>query len=96
MTKQEFEELLGQNVKRPTDSEYAKIEKVYTFHPSISNVGGKQQIATLYSIGGMRLIADMLRTAKIAEDYDNQIRTARAGLQKLEEEFAKFARGEEV
>ncbi len=96
MTKQEFEELLGQNVKRPTDSEYAKIEKVYTYHPSISNVGGKQQIATLYAIGGMRLILDMLETAKIAQSYEDEIRTARVNLQKLEEKFAQFKRGEGV
>lgn len=95
MTKNEFEELLGQNVKRPTNSEYAKIEKVYAFHPSINNVGGKQQIATLYSIGGMRLILDMLPTAKKAQEYEDEIRVARCGLQKLEEEFAQFAQGEE-
>lgn len=51
MTKQEFEERLGKTVN---DRDYVRIEEVYTYHPSISETEGKNQIAYLYKTFGMR------------------------------------------
>ena len=45
MTKQEFKALTKRDF---TDKEYETIETVYTFHPSISETEGKQQIANLH------------------------------------------------
>jgi hypothetical protein len=74
MMKNEFEALVGKEV---SEDDYRNIEYVYAFHPSISEVEGKKQIAAIYQLpGGMRIIRDMLLTA------DQQAR--------LEEEKAKM------
>ena len=61
------------NFEVPTEDEYTIIETVYTFHPSIKNVGGKEQIARLYTEFGMILIKDMLATANAAKDLEERI-----------------------
>ena len=58
--------------------DYAIVEFVYTWHPSIPAVGGKNTIAALYVLGGMCLIMDMVGTAKHAEQRDAEIRSIRA------------------
>lgn len=92
MTKHEFEEWLGGQV---TEKEYKDIKFVYTFHPSISNTEGKTQIAQLYKIGGMRLIKDMLPTARKAQELDNKIMKANSNLMELKRQFEMLANGEE-
>ena len=57
MMKHEFEERVGVEI---SDREYELIETVYTWHPAISEAGGKDQIATLYKTGGMPLIKSCL------------------------------------
>lgn len=42
-----------------TEADWKIIEKVYTFHPSISETKGKEQIADLYTEYGMGIIRDM-------------------------------------
>lgn len=54
MTKQEFESRL--NGKTVTNKQYELIEYVYTYHPAISNIVGKDQIAMLYDMFGMTVI----------------------------------------
>ncbi|HCT63891.1 MAG TPA: hypothetical protein DIC60_01200 [Lachnospiraceae bacterium] len=49
--KSEFEALAGP----VSDANYKVIDRVYTFHPSISEVEGKRQIAGLYKSFGMRV-----------------------------------------
>lgn len=92
MMKHEFEKKLGKPVTR---KEYKDIEFVYTFHPSVSNTGGKTQIAELYKIGGIRLIRDMIPTAKKAQELENKIITANTDLMKLKHQFEMLANGEE-
>ena len=92
MMKHEFEERLGKPV---TESEYKDIEFVYTFHPSVSNTGGKTQIAELYKIGGIRLIRDMIPTAKKAQILEEKIITANTDLMKLKRQSEMLANGEE-
>ena len=62
MMKHEFEERVGGEI---SDQNYEIIETVYTWHPAINEVGGKDQIATLYETGGMPLIKSMLEAANI-------------------------------
>lgn len=45
MTKQEFEKRIGAEISQ---KDYSIVEHVYTWHPSISEVEGKEQIAKLY------------------------------------------------
>lgn len=92
MMKHEFEEKLGSKV---TESEYKDIEFVYTFHPVISNTEGKTQIAKLYELGGIRLIKDMIPTARKAQLLDGKIMTANANLMELKRQLEMLANGEE-
>lgn len=45
MTKQEFQKRIGAEISQ---KDYSIVEHVYTWHPSISEVKGKEQIAELY------------------------------------------------
>ena len=73
MNKQEFEKLAGQEV---TPKQFEAINTVYTFHPSISETTGKQQIAALFITHGYRIIVDMLTTAEKAETLEAAINEA--------------------
>jgi len=64
MMKEEFEKLIGKTV---SDSVYETIEFVYTWHPAISDVNGKRQIADLYLKHGMSLIRNMYEPASIMQ-----------------------------
>lgn len=90
MTKQEFADLTKRDF---TDTEYATIETVYTYHPSISETEGKKQITSLYETFGIRIITDMLPTANKAREYEEQIARKRYELEKLQEEFKNFKEG---
>lgn len=70
MMKHEFESRIGAEV---SPEEYAIIEHVYTWHPSIPNVGGKDLLAQLYKLGGMTVIMDMDGSATIAESIYEDI-----------------------
>ena len=80
MTKQEFEERIGGEVRQ---KDYDIIEYVYTWHPAISNTEGKDQIATIYKMGGMCIIKDMQPTAKLMEELDAEKREAEYQLSKI-------------
>lgn len=67
-----------------TDEMYSKIEYVYTWYPTISEVIGKQQIARLYLNFGYSIIQDMYPRAVEAEKIDKRIAEARSELGKLE------------
>lgn len=62
MTKDEFEKRVGLRI--PQD-DYEIIEKVYTYHPAIREIEGKEDIAAIFNLHcGMRIIRDMLPTAE--------------------------------
>jgi hypothetical protein len=85
MTKQEFENII--QTECPEDA-FKTINFVYTFHPSISETEGKQQIAYLFNTFGMRIIADMHLTAVKAQELEDKIRNTRASLDLLTRDFA--------
>ena len=93
MTKKEFEKLVGKEVD---DFEYTLIETVYTWYPTISNTNGKQEIATLYSIGGIRLIKDMYATAMAAQSIMNERRKANAQLEYISTQYESLRKGYDV
>ena len=86
MTKEEFVERLPRETRAPSDVEYEMIEFVYTYHPSISATDGKNQIAMLYSAFGMRIITDMIETAKRAQEIEDERFKLRGRLLELERE----------
>lgn len=80
MMKHEFEERVGGTI---SDNSYAIIEKVYTWHPAISDTDGKDQIATLYKLGGMPMINSMVEAAEIMQDLDRERQQARIRLENV-------------
>lgn len=74
MTKQEFEERTTRPV---SEKEYKIIEKVYTWHPSISETDGKNQIAMLYETFGMDFIRGMEEAADWMINLDKEEREIR-------------------
>lgn len=88
MMKHEFCEKANIPMEALSDEDYEVIEFVYMYHPSISDYNGKDQIATIWKLpGGMRIIFDMLGTAKRAEEIENQIFDARRQIDELEKKI---------
>lgn len=82
MNKSEFiyacESISGAKKLIISDSDYEIIEIVYAFHPAISEVRGKEQIALIYITFGMTVINDMLPRAIKARELENKISQAKA------------------
>ena len=91
MMKEEFEQRIGTTV---TESDYRIIETVYTFHPAIDNVMGKDQIATIYKTCDMRVIRDMLPTAERAREIESKMTELRTQLCECEREYQALKDGE--
>ena len=91
MMKEEFAQRIGTTV---TESDYRIIETVYTFHPAIDNVMGKDQIATIYKTCGMRVIRDMLPTAERAREIESKMTELRTQLCECEREYQALKDGE--
>lgn len=94
MTKEEFKKQLEDyapgNMRQFSDVDYASIEFVYTFHPAISQVGGKKQIAVIFQEGGMSVIKDMKQRAHEAEELERKITSARLELDKLKKQYEEL------
>ena len=69
MMKEEFEKFVGETV---SNEDYNVIETVYIWHPSISEVSGKDQISSIYRQFGMPVIHDMLETATYVDEIDQR------------------------
>ncbi|WP_343250608.1 hypothetical protein [Diplocloster hominis] len=99
MTIREFEGevakilLPGETAPSITNKEFEAIEKVYQYHPSISDVDGKEQIASFYANYGMAIIMDMLPRAELMEVKEKQLMAAREALRKVEEEIKSIRKG---
>ena len=99
MNKQEFMSKVAEvtpkekQIQEVPDREYSIIEKVYTFHPAISETEGKRQIAELYVNFGMALIMDMVPRAELMANVGyGWERSSRFGSGK-EERKAQSGRG---
>ncbi len=80
-------------IKEVPDREYSIIEKVYTFHPAISETEGKRQIAELYVNFGMVLIMDMVPRAELMAKKEEELREAQMALSKVREEIEEIRKG---
>lgn len=102
MTKQEFMSKVAEATPKKkeipvvSDTNYALIERVYTFHPAISETEGKRQIAELYVNFGMVIIMDMLPRAEVMATKERELREARAALNRIQEEIEEIKRGGEL
>ncbi len=96
MNKQEFIDKVAeitQKIPVVPDREYSIIEKVYTFHPAISETEGKRQIAELYVNFGMALIMDMVPRAELMAKKEEELRAAQIALSKVKEEIEEIRKG---
>ena len=80
MTKQEFEKTIGAEISQ---KDYSIVEHVYTWHPSISEVEGKEQIAELYKSFGMPIIKNMMVAANFAVTLERAIAQAQIEVEEL-------------
>lgn len=87
MTDTEFIARLSEGTKIPSEKEFETIQFVYNYHPAIHPSAGKSQIAKLYSEFGMRIICDMLETAKRAQEIEDEKRRLRQRIVDLEQEY---------
>ena len=91
MTREEFNKIVSKKIEvdfEVSDYEYEVIEKVYTFHPSIKNNGGKEQVVDLYVNFGYIIFLDMLPRAKVMENIDYERRDLKAKLEELKSQEA--------
>lgn len=97
MTRAEFEkEVLNYgpgHVYTLTADRYALIEKVYNFHPSISETRGKAQVAMLYVEFGIQVFHDMEPTAEMAMKLESDIRATRHELNTLLDRYHDLKKG---
>lgn len=91
MSKEEFEVLLGEEVSH---SYYQEIELVYQWHPSIQDVGGKEQLIALFCEGGMPLIRSLKEDALLARDFEAEQDKIMGQLALLEERQSRIKEGE--
>lgn len=93
MTKQEFEKRIGAEISQ---KDYSIVEHVYTWHPSINEVEGKEQIAELYKSFGMPIIKNMMEAANYAETLDRAMEQAQRQVEELGKRIIRVAKGDLV
>ena len=82
MTKLEFTNRIGKDIQ---NNEWEEISIVYAFHPAIHDVGGKDEIASIYKIGGMQIIKDMLPRAQRIADLEIVVQKCKMELEKAQQ-----------
>lgn len=98
MTREEFDRELrkasGDALTTVTSEQYHAIEQVYTFHPAISEIDGKKQIAMLVKTFGMAIIYDMLPRAEKAEQMENELLQMKQAVANKEQQLRELRTGE--
>ncbi len=90
MIKEEFRDLVGLEV---SDENYAVIEQVYQFHPAVSEVSGKEEVAELYKSFGMLVFYDMLPRAEKNRELERQLRQVQEDEERIKQEMEKLTHG---
>lgn len=91
MQKEEFEWIVGRDVP---SRDYALVEQVYTWHPSIREAGGRDQMAVLYQTFGMPAISDMAETAGMMMSLDAELRRAQMHVEHLKTRIQRVRQGD--
>ena len=86
-----MKKIVGETV---SNEDYNVIETVYIWHPSISEVSGKDQISSIYRQFGMPVINEMLETATYAEELDAQRRQLMRRVDEIDQRFCKLQNGD--
>ena len=88
MLQEEFKRLTD---KPFTEEEFEKIHYVYIFYPGIVT---HADIALIWAIGGIRLIEDMLPTARKIDEAEQRVRAARTRYETAKEHLNAVLSGE--
>lgn len=76
-----------------SDNDYKTVEFVYTWHPAISEVNGKEQIAKLYVDFGMSVISDMVARSRLMSEKESEFLRIQSSLNELKGEMEAIRRG---
>ena len=87
MNKEEFCNLTGTKYEGLDEKDWNIINKVYAFHPMISDLNGKDEIAALYLQGGMGLMMDMAISASYIEDREAEVQRATVEKERIKKDF---------
>lgn len=87
MLESEFERLTD---KPFTPEEFEKIHFVYCYYPGVET---HADIALIWAIGGIRLIEDMMPTAKRVENAEQEMRKARRMYETAKERYREIYGG---
>lgn len=102
MTKQEFLDRVQAVIESEgikdvkagiSDNDYESVELVYTWHPAISEVNGKEQIAKLYVDFGMSVISDMVSRSRIMREKKTEFRRLQSSLNELRGDIEDLKKG---
>ena len=88
MLQEEFKRLTD---KPFTEEEFEKIHYVYIFYPGIVT---HADIALIWAIGGIRLIEDMLPTARKIDEAEQRVQAARTRYETAKEHLNAVLSGE--
>ena len=87
MRKEEFEKRAGQPV---SDADYRIIDKVYQYHPAVSESSGKDEVAELYKSFGMVIFYDMFPRAEKNCSLKKRLRRTQEEVKQIMEEMAEL------
>ena len=87
MLKREFEERVQMEIP---EEFYEMVEVVYMNYPGIQD---KDEIATLFKIGGETLIKDMYPRAKEIQKAETALSRIRKGVEEFEQEVIQMRKG---
>ena len=94
MMKSEFAALAEIDIDEIDNFDYEVIEYVYMYHPSINN---KKDIVNIWKLnGGMRIIRDMVETAKESERIQNDIIKYQSLLNESKKAFENLKSGKRM
>lgn len=79
-----------------TDEMFDIINFVYTWYPSLSDVHGKQQIASLYVTYGFIIIQDMHERAREHCRVDHLVSEAKNKLEELKDRVSQLSSGRAI
>lgn len=90
MLESEFQRLTD---KPFTPEEFEKIHYVYCYYPGVET---HADIALIWAIGGIRLIEDMMYTAKRVADAEKELRKARRMYETAKERYHEVLDGNDT
>ena len=102
MTKQEFLDrvqavLESEGIKGEkagiSDYDYRSVKFVYTWHPAISEVNGKDQIAKIYVDFGMSIISDMVSRSHIMREKETELMRLQSSINELKGDIEDLKKG---